>query len=224
LSPDHCDDSDKRREDLNVEYTPFMKYIPLLRATLKDLPTFGYCTVFSQTADDQVNNHDISYFKTTPRSDYDRHVVDKGLLIENQKMLESNVKQRREAKLSRRESGMKTMDKVLAAMAKHQDDVTRTGGAPDFRVFFRVLGEAGERPVTSLTIDHLNMFVSEQIDETVGKAGQDMQGAIGEIDCYKGEMAEMWTYLREQLFALAQETKNNLNRLADESLDLAKQA
>jgi mannose-binding lectin 1 len=209
-------------EDLSVEYTPFMKYIPLLRVTLKESPAFGYFTVFGETLDDQVDNHDVSYFKTTPRSDYDRHSVDKGLLIENRKVLESNAKKRREAKIARRDSGMKAMHKVLAAMAKHQNDVTRTGGTPDFRDLFRVLDESGERAVTAVTIDHLKVFVNTHVDDTIGNAGRNMQNAMGEIDGYKGDMAELWSYLRGQLLGLAEETKLSLNRLADESLDVAR--
>jgi hypothetical protein len=206
--------------NLLVEYAPSMRFVKIFEVELGDTPDRGYFTLFAETNVGFVDNNDVTYFRTTPLSDYDRAGIDAGLLVENRKTLDSNWQARRERKIARRQAKLKTMHKVVEAMSKHQNDVTRTGGQPDFRDMFRVLDEAGERSVEGVTIDHLKVFVGEHVDGTIGEAGKNIEGAMDEIDGFKDGLADSWTYLRQALLQLASDTRESLSQLERECIDI----
>jgi hypothetical protein len=196
--------------------------VPILDVELHDTPEMGYFTLFAETLGEFVDNNDLTYFRTTPLSEYDRAGVNKALLIDNRKILESNAEERRELKIARRQAKLKTMSKILSAMSEHENELTRTGGQPDFRDMFRVLDEAGERGVDSVTIDHLKVFISKHVDATIGEAGRNMERAMDEIDEYKEAMAGGWNYLRDRLLELATGTRESLSQLESECIDIAR--
>jgi mannose-binding lectin 1 len=213
----------KSAKRVSVESTTFMRYKPLFSVELEKMqPDYGYLTVFavsSASLSDNVNVHGIRTRAYT-KSDYSH--ISEGLLSENRKILESDAVKRREAKLARRNAMLPTMFQYLSTMEKYGNTLGRVAARPDMRDAFGLVQEAAKRGMEAVTIDMLKVFINRYLQDTLAGAGKKVNLAMDKFDEAKGDMTEMWLYLREQLIQLAFETKATLQEIAQQSVQAAK--
>jgi hypothetical protein len=107
-------------------------------------------------------------------------------------------------------------------MEKHENRLGSVTSQPDMRDAFALVEEAAKRGMEAVTIDMLKVFINRYLQDTLAAAGKKVNLAMEQFDGTKGEMAEMWQYLREQLVELAIETKTKLQEIAEESIQAAR--
>jgi hypothetical protein len=213
----------KTPKHVSVEYTTFMRYIPLFSVDLEhEAPDYGYFTIFavaSAALSDNVNVHGI---RTRPHGEVDYSHISAELIAENRKILESDALKRREAKRARREALLPTTYQYLSLMEKSNNSLSRASTALNMRDAFCLVEEASKRGMEAVTIDMLKVFINRYLQQTLAGAGSKVSLAMDRFDDARGEMTEMWEYLRQQLMELAVETKARLQEIADQSVHAAK--
>jgi hypothetical protein len=108
-------------------------------------------------------------------------------------------------------------------MSANDNDLSRSGTKPEMQDAFTLVEEAAKRGMESVTIDMLKVFINRYLQETLAKAGKKVNLALDSFEDTRGEMEELWGYLRGQLVELAGETRIALNRIADEALEVARE-
>jgi hypothetical protein len=88
---------------------------------------------------------------------------------------------------------------------------------------FDLVIEAANRGMESVTIDMLKVFINRYLQDTLAKAGRKVNLAMESFDDTRGEMGEMWQYLRGQLIELAADTREALVKIGNEAVAAAQQ-
>jgi hypothetical protein len=214
----------KRENELTVQYTEFMRYLPLFEVKLNSTPEYGYFTIASQSTAEHGDNNDIHAIWTRPESDYKWGHIPSNQPYENRKVIETNAVKRRERKQARRDAMLQSMHRYLGQMEKSDNSLARGPREVVFKDAFRLVEEAQERGTEAVTIDHLKVWIHTYVMDTIGAAGKKVREAMDRIEEAKGSVADIWSFVREELMDLATETKEALTVLSEQSLEEARRA
>jgi hypothetical protein len=207
-----------------VESTTYMRFETLFEVELKTkIPDFGYFTVAAETDFEHSDNNDLYLIRTRAQTEVAYERISQEVLVNNRKILESDALKRREAKKARREALLPAMHRYLEVRAANNDDLSVSSGRPDMSDAFELVKEAAKRGMDGVTIDMLKVFINRYLQDTLAKAGKKVNLALDSFDDTRGDVGEMWTYLRAQLLDLAGETRRALTILAEEALESARQ-
>jgi hypothetical protein len=208
----------KYSRGVSVEYTTFARYVPLFRADFDTVqPDYGYFTVSAVTSTSLSDNVNVHAFHTRAHADVDYAHISEQLLKDNRKILESDAIKRREAKIARRNALLPTMFQYLATMEKYNNNLGSVNSVIDMRDAFAIVEEAAKRGMEAVTIDMLKVFINRYLQDTLAGAGKKVNLAMDRFDDARGEMTEMWQYLRSKLSDLAIETKVSLLEIANDA-------
>jgi hypothetical protein len=203
---------------LSVENSTFTRYVPLFRANFATAqPDYGYFTVYAVTSSILSDNVNVHAIRTRAHTSVDYAHISEQLLKNNRKVLESDAINRREAKIARRNALLPTMFRYLGTMEKYSNNIGSVNAVTDMRDAFALVEEAAKRGMEAVTIDMLKVFINRYLQDTLAGAGKKVNLAMDRFDDARGEMGEMWLYLRSQLFELAGETKIALLEIANEA-------
>jgi hypothetical protein len=209
------------RGHLIVEYTTFMRFETAFKVKLgRGLPDFGYFTVSAETDFELSDNHDIYSIRTSAHSEVKTDHISEKILVNNRKILESDALKRRQAKQARRVARLPTTHHYLSVMAVN-DNRLGIAGEPNLEDAFELVIEATKRGMEAVTIDMVKVFINRYLQDTLAKAGRKVNIAMDKFDDTRGDMTEMWGYLRGQLVELATETRAALTLIAAEAVETA---
>jgi hypothetical protein len=212
----------KHENELTVQHTEFMRYLPLFQVKLKSTPEYGYFTIASQSTAERGDNNDVHAIWTRPQSDYEWGHIPANQPYENRKVIETNAVKRRERKQQRRDAMLQHMHHYLRQMQDADNVLPQAPRDVAFKDAFRLVEEAQERGTEAVTIDHLKVWIHHYVTDTIGAAGKKVREAIDRIEDAKGSTTDIWNFVREELMELAGDTKEALMILSNESLEEAR--
>lgn len=189
----------------------------LCSASIPRSPYFGYFTISAENIESGDTN-DLIAFRTQPLSEYETAQFDESLLITNRKIIETDVLNRRKAKKERRTNNMPRMNEYVQKMRHRNAEQLYDGEEFDIDDAFELIHEAEKRGLDAVTIEQLKIFIAKRLDTTVRSATQKIDHVLERFDESKLDMSEMWSYLREQIVALALEARQSMRNLEKESI------